>query len=165
MAPLSRVYDGGDRQEPLNGTKFVLISIQLLLLFLIFEMKENHVYWYGLGQQHSQYNPNKACISTYCPGGELYISAQNQLKAALIVQVAFILAEFLSMLVGISILFPELTFLQCFLHFLGCMFTLWFLLDSWQYKRIWYLFSLFGFFPFLIEMLIVSKSLQFTSNI
>ena len=49
MAPLSRVYDGSDRQEPLNGTKFILISIQLILLFLIYEMRENHIYWYGLG--------------------------------------------------------------------------------------------------------------------
>jgi hypothetical protein len=79
MAPLSKVWDGRDRQEPLNGTKFILISLQFIILFLIFEMKENHVYWYGLGQSHSSYDSTSKCISTYCPGGEKYIAATNQL--------------------------------------------------------------------------------------
>ena len=38
MAPQTRVYKGEDRNSPLIGTKFILITIQTILLFLIIEL-------------------------------------------------------------------------------------------------------------------------------
>ena len=58
----------------------------------------------------------------------------------------------LVMIVGISVTVDSLNFLQTVMHFLGSLFTGWFLLDSWQYARFLYLWIFFGLFPILLEV-------------
>ena len=91
-------------------------------------------------------------------------SAGGQLVGAIASFLFFLVFEFLMMLGGLSIMFDSLTFLQNFLHLLGIMFTGWFLLDSWQYERIWGIWVLFGFFPFMVELYIFTSACMFKRN-
>lgn len=73
--------------------------------------------------------------------------------------------EFLLMVLGMSLIFDKCNILQIFMHFLGCLFTAWFLLDTWRYNYMWYLWAFFGVLPFLIEILILVSAVRFTKNI
>ena len=51
--------------------------------------------------------------------------------------------------------FAKWNLLQIVLHLLGCLFTLWFILDTWNYARIVYIFLITGILPFSLEVLMI----------
>jgi len=61
--------------------------------------------------------------------------------------------EFIMQLVGITLFCHRITLLQIIAHMLGCLFTIWFSLDSWRYTYFWYLWTFFGAVPFLLEVM------------
>ena len=76
--------------------------------------------------------------------------------------IAFLALEVLGLIVGWSLIMDSLNFLQVTLHLLGCAFTAWFLLDSWQYERLVALWAIFGLLPFLTEVTILYSSTKFS---
>jgi hypothetical protein len=54
---------------------------------------------------------------------------------------------------------------QIFCHFLGILFTAWFILDSWFYYNFVYLFAFFGCIPFVCEVLILMSAVKFNKDI
>ena len=121
------------------------------------DLKANHIYWIGINKTHSLYGSKTTDAETdLSPGSATYKAAESQLTGAVVSFIIFLGLEIVCLLLGVSVMFPQLTFLQNFLHGFGCLFTCWYLLDAWQYHRIWYLWSLFGVMPLFIEVYIIA---------
>ena len=73
--------------------------------------------------------------------------------------------EFVLMVTGLSLLMDKFNVIQIFIHFLGCIFTIWFILDTWRYSYMWYLWGFFGALPFVIELMILMAAVRFSKNI
>lgn len=81
--------------------------------------------------------------------------------------IALCLVEFIFMVVGTSVppVFAKFNLLQIILHLLGCLFTLWFILDSWQYVLIWPIFICFSVMPIVVEGSIIQQAVRLNKNI
>ena len=64
---------------------------------------------------------------------------------------AFLALEAIGLIIGWSLTVDSLNFLQIILHFVGVLFSAWFLIDSWQYSTIWTLWTFFGLIPMIVE--------------
>ena len=128
MAAESQVIKGMDLHSYLIPQKFILIMIQISFLIIVMELQENHIYWYGINENHSIYSSTQK--STVSPKET---AAKTELQTAIYTFLGFLIFEFVMLLMGVSVMFSQWTFFQNFIHGLGCLFTLWFLLDSWQY--------------------------------
>ncbi len=73
--------------------------------------------------------------------------------------------EFLLMVLGISLLYNKTNIVQIFLHFLGCLFTTWFVLDNWRFGYMWGLWLPFGLLPFCLEVLVIIGVASFNKNL
>mmetsp|Transcript_44906 Transcript_44906/g.32856 ORF Transcript_44906/g.32856 Transcript_44906/m.32856 type:complete len:82 (+) Transcript_44906:218-463(+) len=69
------------------------------------------------------------------------------------------------MLLGISLNAGPQNMLAIFLHVIGLMFTAWFILDTWRYVQMWYLWAFFGLLPFLNEILIIRGAASLSKNV
>ena len=76
--------------------------------------------------------------------------------------IALCLLEFIFMVVGTSVppVFAKFNLLQIIFHLLGCLFTIWFILDSWQYVLIWPLFICFSVMPMVVEFSILQQAIH-----
>ena len=63
-----------------------------------------------------------------------------------------IFLEFLTLIFGVSLLFNRVNVFQIVLHFIGCLSTIWQILNHDQYKNMWSLMAFFGVIPFVMEM-------------
>lgn len=63
--------------------------------------------------------------------------------------------EFLTLLSGISLMFDRINTFQIVFHFLGCIVSVWQILDRFQYKTVWSIMGFFGIAPFLLEISVV----------
>ena len=61
--------------------------------------------------------------------------------------------EFLLMVVGSSVptCFAKFNLQQVVIHFLGFLFTTWYILDVWHYSTLWLLWAFFSLVPFIYE--------------
>ena len=118
------------------------------------DFQDNHIYKYGL----DSFDVSSAEKSNMI---QFKKDASAELQGAIVFFLIFLIFEFVSLLVGMPVMFLQITFLSTFMHLLGCLFTGWFLLDSWQYKRIWYIWILFGLFPFVLELTLVGFAIRF----
>ena len=66
---------------------------------------------------------------------------------------------------GVSLLYSQVNLVQIFLHVLGCLFTIWFILEQWSYVNIWPIWVFFGLFPFLLELGTVGAAITFSINV
>lgn len=55
--------------------------------------------------------------------------------------------------------------LQVVIHFMGVLFTTWFLLDQWRYTALWSLWAIFGVTAFLLELFLIQQSFKLKSDI
>ena len=96
-----------------------------------------------------------------------YQTAQKTLVGLTICWMCFCAIEFFMMLVGSSIppIFGPHVLLQILLHFLGCLFTAWFVLDSWRYVRMWAIWAIFCILPFLVELNVLSLAVKFRTDV
>ena len=77
----------------------------------------------------------------------------------------FMWAEVVLLIIGATLMAPTMTFLQCFLHFMGMMFTIWYILDAWIYTRLQILFFLFAVFPLAIDVWIILYTTRYQIDI
>ena len=73
----------------------------------------------------------------YAKVGEKYdpVVAENTFFGVVICWAAFLVIEFLSMLIGFPVAnaFATNNFIQVVLHCIGLVFSAWFMLDNWRY--------------------------------
>ena len=133
--------------------KFLFILTQVLLLVIVVLEKQNHVY-FKVGEYYSE-------------NSDEYKSAESTLVGVSYTMMGMCFFEFVMMIVGTSVvpIFAKFNLLQIILHLLGCLFTLWFILDSWRYDIIWPLFFLFSVLPLLVEIIILQQSIRLKNNI
>ena len=134
--------------------KFLLLIIQILLLVVVLLTKENHL-WFPLGTVQFTANSTQ------------YKQANAELIAVSAVWIAICAFEFLMMICGSTIpaFLMQLNLLQIMIHFMGVMFTTWFLLDSWRYNTLWALWGVFSIPIFLMELFAIQQSLKLKSDI
>lgn len=67
-----------------------------------------------------------------------------------------IFLEFITLIFGVSLLFNKVNVFQIVLHFIGCLATIWQILNHNNYKMMWSLMAFFGVIPFLLEMSVLA---------
>eukprot|EP00347_Sterkiella_histriomuscorum_P010928 403374394 len=135
----------------LMPAKFTLVLIQVLLLALVLQQTDDHIYW-GIGFNYSSTSDE-------------YQTAQKTLVGICIAYLFCISFEFVVMVLGMSLLYNQFNIVQIFLHFLGCLFTTWFILDSWRFTYIWPLWAFFGLVPFIFECCIIFGVVRMNKDI
>jgi phage-related holin len=68
---------------------------------------------------------------------------------------ALIFLEFVTLTFGISFLFNKINVFQIVLHFIGCLGTIWQILNLNQHTMMWSLMAFFGVIPFVLEISVV----------
>lgn len=133
--------------------KFLFILIQVMLLVVVLLERQNHVY-FEVGQNYSQ-------------SSDVYKGAEKILLGVGYTMIGLCTLEFIAMIIGTSVPpnFAKFNLLQIILHMLGCLFTIWFILDSWRYPLIWPLFVCFSVLPILIEATIMQQAFRLNKNI
>ena len=126
----TRLSQSENSQSWLIPQKFILITLQAILLVQILELDSNHIYWYDIKKQS---RPIFATLNASETDSAEFTSASNSLTAAIFSFLGFLGFEFLMLLAGVPVMFPSLVYLQNFFHLLGILFTVWFVLDTWQY--------------------------------
>ena len=135
----------------LMPTKFLLLLIQILLLTLILQLREEHIYW-QIGFDFNE-------------GSTQYKVADKTLVGVTVCYIIIMAFEFLTMILGISLLFHKLNLAQIVLHSLGCVLCTWFILDSWRYTYMWVLWGFFGIIPFVLEVFIIVSAFKFGKDL
>lgn len=71
------------------------------------------------------------------------------------------------MIIGFSVpqMFSTHNLLQVFLHILGCIFTIWFIADTWPPVHMWAIWAPFCVLPFLAEVAIITQAFTFNKDI
>lgn len=59
----------------------------------------------------------------------------------------------------------QINLLQVVIHFMGVLFTTWFLLDSWRFVFMWPLWAIFAIPAFLLELYLIQQSFKLKSDI
>ena len=75
--------------------------------------------------------------------------------------------EIASMIIGFSVpfVFAKFNMLQIVLHFIGCLFTVWFILDTWNFARIWNIFICSALLPFILEIVMLRQARKLRKDI
>ena len=135
------MYTQGDTSSVLLPVKFCLIFIQNVLVYTILTSMENYIY---------------TEVGTTATESEKSRQQQFLLWFG-IVTMGLCYIEMVFMIIGISVpfRFAKWNLLQIVLHFLGCLFTLWFILDTWNYTRITNIFIITGLLPFCLEIVMI----------
>ena len=136
------MYTHGDTSSILLPLKFSLIFFQNILIYIIYTSKEDYIYG-APGQNFSETDkefPRKSIV-----GGcwAIWLGCYF---------------EFFVMIIGYSVhfAFAKFNLLQIVLHFIGCLFTMWFILDTWNYTRIWNIFIFNSLLPLILELLMIN---------
>jgi len=79
-------------------------------------------------------------------------SAEKVLSTAWSVGVACFVFDYIGLLGGLSIFFRSVNLCQILLHFLGALYTSWFILHSWNYELYWKITGIFNIIPAFIEI-------------
>ena len=132
------MYTKGDTSSTLLPIKFMMIFVQNLLVYFIIMSRADHIY------------------------GDVGVTLTNTEKET--PELSLIIGccafwfdgyfEILMMIVGTNVpfVYAKYNMIQIVLHFLGCLFLLWFILDTWNYIRIWYIFALTAVLPLVLEI-------------
>ena len=75
--------------------------------------------------------------------------------AASLLFLGLIFLEFVTLTFGISFLFNKINVFQIVLHFIGCLGTVWQILNMNQFTMMWSLMAFFGVLPFLLEVSVI----------
>jgi ABC-type dipeptide/oligopeptide/nickel transport system permease component len=59
----------------------------------------------------------------------------------------------------------QVNFLQIIVHFMGVLFTTWFVLDTWRYTLLWILWAVFALPAFALELYAIQQSIKLTTDI
>jgi hypothetical protein len=122
-------------ESTLIPTRFLTTVGHLIALLMIFYTKDANV---------------RAGIRVEFSTAE-YDDAQSSLDAALWMSVICFAIELLGIFGGFSLFMPALCTFDIGAHFCGAVFCCWFILESWHYESMWYIFLCFSLLPALAE--------------
>ena len=133
--------------------KFILLVIQAMLLIIIVMQEDRHIY-FDIGQNFSKASSE-------------YSAARIEQRALCYTYIGLCIFEFFMMIIGISVApsFAIFNLLQILLHLLGCLFSLWYVLDSWMYLRMRTLFVFFSILPLILEFSIIQQASRLNKDI
>ena len=60
--------------------------------------------------------------------------------------------DYASLFLGFSLFHNTANMFQCILHFVGSLYTCWYVMDEWHYKVMWHLWLFFNVVPACIEL-------------
>ena len=125
----------------------------MLLLVVTLGNAKYHVYQ-ELGQELSTNDP-------------LYQEESKQFVGLVVTWMCFCGFEYLMMLLGTSIphMFAQWVLIQVLLHLLGCVFLVWFILDSWAASFIVRLFIGYSVLPLIAEFVIIGHAFKFNYDL
>ena len=132
------MYTKGDTSSTLLPIKFMMIFVQNLLVYFIIMSRDDYIYGdVGARLTNTEKETPELVLVIGC--------------VALWFDGYF---EILMMIVGTNVpfVYAKYNMIQIVLHFLGCLFLLWFILDTWNYIRIWYIFTLCSVLPLVLEI-------------
>ena len=84
-----------------------------------------------------------------------YKEGERSILAASLIFLVLIFLEFVTLTFGISLLFNKINAFQVVLHFIGCLGTIWQLLNLNQHTMMWSLMCFFGILPFILEVSVI----------
>ena len=122
--------------------KFILMLLQFLLIIFVLATREEYIY---------QGVPSWKAF----PDSVEYKQADSSVLAASLIFLLLIFLEFLTLIFGVSIMFNKVNVLQCVLHFIGVLATIWQVLNHNNYKMMWSLMAFFGVLPFALEVTVL----------
>lgn len=122
-------------------TKACLLMLQTLFIIFVIITREEYIYR-GL-------NTNVDTSST------AYKEAEIETIITSTLFLVFLLLEFITVLVGVSTKFLKISAFQVLLHIWGCIFTAFLIVDRFHYRNILYICIIFGFFPFILELIVL----------
>ena len=122
--------------------KFILMLLQFILIVFVLATREEYVFQGVLSWK------------AY-PGSDEYKQADDSVLAASLIFLMMIFLEFLTLIFGVSIMFNKVNVFQCVLHFIGCLATIWQILNHNNYKMMWSLMAFFGVIPFAMEVSVI----------
>ena len=144
--PESRLYKRGtSTRTTIVNTKFVLIILQAVCLTMMINRKDMHFFFPDMDFRV------KSTDQSFIDAKE---AAEGTFLSAIYCWFAFLAVETLALIVGWSLTVDSLNFLQIIIHFLGTLFSIWFLTDTWNYKTIWVIWTFFGLIPMILEFTI-----------
>ena len=145
------MYTHGDTSSALLPIKFSLIFAQNVLVYVILMSKEDYTYG-EIGQTWTADDKDSANVILF-------------LGCCLIWGLCYF--EMLMMIVGTSVpfVFAKFNLLQIVLHLIGCLFTVWFILDTWNYMRIWNIFVVCSVLPFILEIIMMRQAVKLKIDI
>ena len=118
--------------------KFIVIIMSIMLLISICYQRDEFVY--------------KALRIDYSNSSSEYKSSDKEFMAWLGLFIAFNVIEEILVLFGFNIFLDEANLVQCTIHSVGVIAIAAFILNSWSYKSLWYLWIPFGIIPLGIEI-------------
>ena len=128
-------------------TKFLLICAQIILLVVAIGDVHYHVV------KELDHDANDSLK---------YDSARKTTMGLLSSWMALCFFEFLMMVLGISVphIFAQYNLVQILLHFLGCIFTIWYILDTWVNSDLWAMWTFFCLVPIFFESVIIVSAFK-----
>ena len=122
--------------------KFMLILLQFLLIVFVLATREEYIFQ-GVPSWKAS------------PDTDEYKQAQHSVLAASLIFLFLVFLEFITLTFGVSIMFNKVNVFQCVLHFIGCLATIWQILNHNNFKMMWSLMAFFGAIPFFLEISVV----------
>jgi hypothetical protein len=83
---------------------------------------------------------------------ELVASTTAGAQLTLYISLGTALFDILGLVSGISMFQGGVNVAHIMLHFLGSLYTSWFIMYQWNVATLWYIWVPFGLFPFIIEV-------------
>ena len=88
---------------------------------------------------------------------DLVRSTTTSAQITLWLSLGLALFDILGLVTGISMFLANVSVAHVLLHFLGSLYTSWFIMYQWNVTTLWYIWGPFCLVPFLIELLTVMR--------
>jgi len=116
-------------------TRFLMTMAHFIAVIMVIYTKQNNI----LDSLSASYTSSE------------YDSAKRSVDAAVALSIICLCFEFIGLMAGISMFMLTLNGFDIFAHFVGGMLTCWYIIDSWHYVSIWYIWVFFCFLPAMFE--------------
>jgi hypothetical protein len=96
-------------------------------------------------------------VSESLTNADLVASTTTSAQITLYISLGTALFNIFGLISGISMFQGSVNVAHILLHFLGSLYTSWFIMYQWNVRTLWYIWVPFGLFPFLIELSVILR--------
>eukprot|EP00347_Sterkiella_histriomuscorum_P024371 403331351 len=122
----------------LQPTKFLLICIQIILLSIVLETKNEYIY--------------NGILKTLPDTSDEYKTAYNYITGIAVIYIICVVLEFIIMFTGMTLFFDKLNLIQLAFHIFGIVASALFVLGNSHYENLWKVWIVGGVIPLGIEI-------------